>query len=109
MTKEQLPPAKAFWSVTLYDSANGCFIPNEQKKYSVGENAGMRLDDEGGIEIHIAAEKPAGVPTENWLPLNRKDEDIDLILRVYLPDLEAMQTWQPPTAMMLESSMSPGS
>ena len=62
MTKEQLPPAKAFWSLTLYDKANGFFIPNEYKKYSVGENGGMQLNKEGGIEVYVAAEKPEGVP-----------------------------------------------
>ncbi len=35
---------------------------------SVGENAGMKLDEEGGIEIYVAAEKPKGVPEETWLP-----------------------------------------
>jgi len=37
------------------------------KKYSVGENAGMKLNAEGGIEIYVAAEKPKGAPEENWL------------------------------------------
>jgi len=57
MTRDELPPAGAFWSLTLYDLKNGFFIPNDRKKYSVGENAGMKLGDDGGIEIHIAAEK----------------------------------------------------
>ena len=61
---------------TLYDNKNGFFIPNERKKYSVGENAGMKLERDGGIEIHVAAEKPEGVPEENWLPINRGDEGI---------------------------------
>jgi hypothetical protein len=102
MSKEELPPAKAFWSLTLYDSANGFFIPNDRKKYSVGKNAGMKLNDQGGIEIYVAAEKPAGVPEENWLPINRQDEDIDIVLRVYEPDLEKMKTWQPPKAERLK-------
>jgi hypothetical protein len=98
MTKDQMPPFGAFWSLTLYDNKNGFFIPNERKKYSVGENAGMKLDEDGGIEIHVAAEKPEGVPEENWLPINRGDEGIDLSLRVYVPDLEKMKTWTPPKA-----------
>ena len=53
MTKEQLPPAEAFWSVTLYDLQNGFFIPNDRRKYSVGDNAGMKLDNDGGIAIYI--------------------------------------------------------
>ena len=98
MKKADLPPAKAFWSLTLYDSKNGFFIPNEQKKYSVGENAGMKFNKEGGIDIYVAAKKPEGVAPENWLPINRQDENIDIILRVYVPDLEKMKTWQAPMA-----------
>ena len=101
MTKDQLPPDQAFRSVTLYDKANGFFITNDQKKYSVGENAGFKLNEEGGIEIYVAAEKPDGVPEENWLPLNRKDEEIDLILRIYVPDMEKMKTWQAPVAQKI--------
>lgn len=99
MTKEQLPPAKAFWSVTLYDLKDGFFIPNKQKKYSVGENAGFKLNADGGIEIHVAAEKPDGVPDENWLPINRKDEDLSINLRIYVADLEKMKTWKAPQAV----------
>jgi hypothetical protein len=101
MTKDELPPAKAFWSLTLYDKANGFFIPNEHKKYSVGENAGMMLNEEGGIEIYVAADKPDGVPMENWLPINRGDEDLDIILRVYVPELEKLGSWKTPLATKL--------
>jgi len=98
MTKDQLPPAKAFWSMTLYDSANGFFIPNDRKKYSVGENGGMKLNADGGIDVYVAAEKPKSVPDENWLPINRKDENLDVILRIYMPDLEKFKTWNAPKA-----------
>ena len=102
MTKDEMPPARAFWSLTLYDSANGFFIPNDRKKYSVGENAGMKLNENGGIEISVAAAKPEGVPEENWLPINRTDENLDVILRLYEPDLEKMKTWTPPKAEVVK-------
>jgi len=100
-TKEGLPPANAFWSLTLYDNAQGFFIPNEHKKYSVGENGGMKLNEDGGIEIYVAAEKPEGVPKENWLPINRGDEVIDLLLRVYAPQLDKINSWKAPKAEKL--------
>jgi hypothetical protein len=96
--KEEMPPSTAFWSVTLYDAKNGFFIPNDRKKYSVGENAGLKLADDGGIEIHIAGEQPEGVPEENWLPVNRGDEALDIVLRIYAPDVEKMKTWKAPKA-----------
>jgi len=99
--KEEMPPSTAFWSVTLYDAKNGFFIPNDRKKYSVGENAGMKLADDGGIEIYIAAERPEGVPEENWLPINRGDEVLDLVMRIYAPDVERMKTWEPPKAELI--------
>ncbi len=101
MSPDEIPPATAFWSATLYDTENGFFIPNDHKKYSVGENAGMKLDDDGGIAIHIAAEKPEGVPEENWLPVNRGDYGIDVIMRIYAPDLERFRTWTAPKAERL--------
>ena len=102
MTKDDLPPAKAFWSATLYDSKEGFFIPNKEKKYSVGENGGMKLNAQGGIEIYVAAAQPKGVPVENWLPINREDLGIDVIMRIYAPDLEKYKTWKAPKAEMLK-------
>jgi hypothetical protein len=102
MTAGEMPPATAFWSVTLYDTENGFFIPNDRTKYSVGENAGFKLDDDGGIEIYIAAEQPSGVPDENWLPINRQDEALDLVMRIYAPDLDRLATWTAPVAERLD-------
>jgi len=102
LDKDELPPAIAFWSLTLYDAKQGFFIPNEQRKYSVGENAGMKLDDSGGIEIDVAAQQPMGVPKENWLPINREDLELEIILRVYQPDVKKMKNWQAPRAKNID-------
>ena len=98
MTKNEMPPATAFWSATLYDAKNGFFIPNNRFKYIVGENGGMKLNKDGGIEIYVAAEKPTGVPEENWLPINREDIDLDIIMRIYAPDTAKLKTWKAPKA-----------
>jgi len=102
MSRDELPPATAFWSLTLYDLANGFFIPNDQKKYSVGENAGFKLNDEGGIEIVISAKKPGAVPNENWLPINRGDINLNAMFRIYAPDAEKMKTWKMPQPEVLQ-------
>ncbi|MEE4187275.1 MAG: DUF1214 domain-containing protein [Roseobacter sp.] len=101
MTAEEMPPVNAFWSMTLYENETGFFIPNDRFKYSVGENAGFRLDDDGGIRIVISAEAPEGVPEENWLPINRADMDLDIIMRLYAPDLERYESWTAPSARKL--------
>ena len=102
MAADEMPPTDVFWSFTLYDFENGFFIPNDHKKYSVGENAGMKLDENGGIEVYIAADKTEGVPEENWLPINRKDEAMDIVLRIYEPDMEKMKTWKAPKAEIVK-------
>ncbi len=101
IAKEEMPPATAFWSMTLYDSENGFFIPNDYKKYSVGENAGMKINADGGIDVYVAAKQPKGVPAENWLPINRQDQNLDIILRIYVPDLKKLKSWSAPKAEMI--------
>ena len=61
-------------------------------------DGGMKLNEDGGITIYLAANQPEGVPEENWLPVKRGDYDMDVILRIYVPDLEKMKTWTPPKA-----------
>jgi len=39
---------------------------------------------------------------ENWLPINRKDENMDVILRIYMPDMEKFKTRQAPKAEMVK-------
>jgi hypothetical protein len=77
---------------------NDIQFPTVGKKYSVGDNAGMKLNKDGGIEIYIAAKKPSGVPEKNWLPIPRKDEDLSVNLRIYVPDVEKMKAWEAPKA-----------
>jgi hypothetical protein len=45
----------------------------------------MEPDKDGGIKIYIAAEQPEGVPEQNWLAINRKDEGLDVVMRIYAP------------------------
>lgn len=74
---------------------------NDRKKYSVGENGGMKLNADGGIEVYVSEKKPENVPEEDWLPISRKDENLDVILRLYMPDIEKYKTWNPPKAEMV--------
>ena len=62
----------------------------------------MKLDADGGLSVYISAVKPGDVPSENWLPINRMDQGIDIILRIYAPDLERIKTWQAPKALKIE-------
>ena len=58
----------------------------------------MKLDADGGITIYVAAECPREAPKENCLPMSRGDYDVDLIMRIYAPDLERFNTWKVPKA-----------
>jgi hypothetical protein len=102
MAPNDMPPTTAFWSATLYDTENGFFLPNDRKKYSVGENSGMQLDADGGIAIYLTTEQPEGVPEENWLPMSRGDYGVDVIMRLYAPDLERFETWTAPKAERID-------
>ena len=62
----------------------------------------MQLNADGGIVIHIAAARPEGVPEDNWLPVERGDYGIDVIMRIYAPDLELFKTWTAPKAEIVE-------
>ena len=90
----QQPPAKYFWSVTMYDTA-GYLVENPIGRYSVGPSHPPLLKQpDGSIVIAIQHDPPseAGV---NWLPA--PTGAFRLNLRLYGPSVAARTgAWRPP-------------
>ena len=78
----QLPPNKAFWSLTMGDAGNH-FVPNPINRYSVSDRSGLVPNADGSIDIYISSTAPAGHES-HWLPA--PIGKFILWLRVYLPD-----------------------
>ena len=49
--KDQLPPAGAFWSVTMYQ--DDFLVPNGASKYSVSEWMNPKLNDDKSLTIYM--------------------------------------------------------
>jgi hypothetical protein len=77
----QLPPNKAFWSLTMGDAGNH-FVPNPINRYSVSDRSGLVPNADGSIDIYISNTAPTGHES-NWLPT--PTGKFILWLRVYLP------------------------
>ncbi|AGW90400.1 hypothetical protein N234_10195 [Ralstonia pickettii DTP0602] len=76
-----LPPAQAFWSVSLYGE-DRFFSANEIGRYAVGDRTpGLSMEPDGGLVIPISHRRPA--QPENWLPAPAGP--FYLILRLYHP------------------------
>jgi hypothetical protein len=60
-----LPPAKAFWSLTLY-SPDHYLVPNPIDRYTL-RDANARRNADGSIDVIIQHDSPSGDQT-NWLP-----------------------------------------
>jgi len=91
----ELPPAEAFWSLTVYDSA-GKLVPNAEGRYSVSNSRPAELvyRPDGSIDIVISRTDPQD-PGANWLaaPVG----GLDAYLRMYVPQPSALdRSWTPP-------------
>lgn len=92
-----LPPAKGFWSLTLYNEHH-FFAPNPIGRYSLGtKNKDLHYGPDGSLTLHIQATRPDS-PDTNWLP-SPAGRPFSLYLRAYWPD-EPILTgeWTPPPA-----------
>ena len=76
-----LPPAQAFWSVSLYGE-DRFFTANAIGRYAIGDRTpGLRYEDDGSLAIAISHARPASI--DNWLPAPAGP--FYLILRLYHP------------------------
>ncbi|MGA2974228.1 MAG: DUF1214 domain-containing protein [Spirochaetia bacterium] len=91
-----LPPAEAFWSLTMTD-AKKALVANPTNRYSVGDRSGLVPNADGSTDIYIQNTAPAGHES-NWLPA--PTGAFILWLRAYQPGKTVLDgTYQVPPIM----------
>ncbi len=78
----QIPPAKAFWSLTLYD-VDGFMVQTELNRYLLGSRDPLIFNTDGSLDLHIAHTQPTTAES-NWLPAPK--DQFTLMLRMYSLD-----------------------
>lgn len=95
--KGQLPPARGFWSVTMYD-ANFFFVANPIDRYSISARQNLKANADGSIDLYIQNEPPGAGKEANWLPAPKGK--FVLMMRMYWPSEKTPSiingTWSPP-------------
>lgn len=92
--KGQLPPAKAFWSLTMYN-AKHFFVANSIDRYAIGDRDRLKFGDDGSLTLYLQHASPGKEEESNWLPAPKGD--FYLMLRIYWPQPQALSgAWTPP-------------
>jgi hypothetical protein len=92
-----LPPAKQFWSITMYSLPQRLLVANPLNRYLL--NTPMQpnwvKDADGGYTFHIQNDSPGKDREPNWLPAPRGP--FYMVMRLYLPSKEAQDgIWKAP-------------
>lgn len=86
--KGALPPVRAFWSITAYDSRTAQLTENALHRYAIGDRTrGVRLGPDGSLTIVLSATRPPE-GASNWLPV--PPGPFHIVTRLYLPAPEAL-------------------
>jgi hypothetical protein len=95
--KGELPPANAFWSITMYDK-DYFFVPNAINRYTVSSRNKFKANADGSIDLYIQKDSPGKDKEQNWLPAPA--DKFVLMMRLYWPSEKPPSlldgTWKPP-------------
>jgi hypothetical protein len=93
----QLPPANAFWSLTMYELPDRYLIANSINRYLINSPMlpDLKKNADGGLTICIQRDSPGADAESNWLPA--PNGPFIMALRLYWPKAEALEgRWKPP-------------
>lgn len=93
----QLPPANAFWSLTMYELPESLLGANPINRYLINSPMLPQLlkDPDGGITLYIQSESPGKDKEPNWLPAPKGP--FWAAMRLYWPKQAALDgTWKQP-------------
>jgi hypothetical protein len=90
-----LPPARAFWSVSVYDERQ-TFPANPIDRFALGDRDPLVFGADGSLELYLQRQSPGPEREANWLPTPREGP-FSVTMRLYWPKREATDgTWKPP-------------
>ena len=93
--KNDLPPVRGFWSLTMYDSRQ-LFTANPINRYAIGDRDALAFNDDGSLDIYIQRSSPGQDKQANWLPAPATGP-FSLTLRLYWPTAAVTGgSWAPP-------------
>ena len=95
--KGDLPPTKAFWSLTMYDGKTQFLVPNPLKRYLLNSTTlkSYKYGPDGSLTLYISHDNPGPAKQSNWLPA--PDGPFYAVLRDYLPGESVVDgTWKKP-------------
>ena len=61
------PPAKQFWSVTLYEAATRSFVQNKEQRADRSSRHDLVKNSDGSVDLYFAQSAPKGFEN-NWIP-----------------------------------------
>jgi len=83
--KDQLPPVRFFWSLTMYDLKTRLLVDNPIDRYSIGDRTeGLKRNPDGSLTIYVQKDSPGKDKESNWLPA--PNGPMSIISRMYGPD-----------------------
>jgi len=92
--KDQIPPAQAFWSITLYDN-EGFQVANPLNRFAVSSWMPFAYNTDGSLDLYFQNESPGAGKDANWLPAPKGP--YNLTMRIYAPSSDALTgKWTPP-------------
>lgn len=94
--KKDLPPAKFFWSMTMYDLPARHLVANAINRYSIGDRTkGIKYGADGSLDIYVQHTTPGADKESNWLPA--PEGPYNVIARIYRPGGPVLDgTWKLP-------------
>ena len=88
--ESEIPPVRAFWSLTMYDGKTQLFIHNSLDRYLLNSN--MKDDfvygADGSLTLYVQKDSPGPELEPNWLPA--PDGPFYAVLRLYGPEQAAL-------------------
>lgn len=83
--KDNIPPVKYFWSITMYSIPERLLVENPINRYSIGSNTPeLKYNADGSLTIYVSAKSPGKDKESNWLPA--PNGTFWTVLRNYGPD-----------------------